>query len=49
MYGKFQNSFSKYGNAYKEMVLGKVPEEYLSIPGGERAAVPKTSTAEGSA
>jgi len=45
----YKSRFSKYGNAYKEMVLGKVPEEYLSIPGGERVAVPKTSTAEGSA
>jgi hypothetical protein len=45
----YKSRFSKYGNAYKEMVLGKVPEEYLNIPGGERAAIPKILTAEGSA
>ena len=29
----YKSSFSKYGNAYKEMVLGKEPEEFGRIPG----------------
>ncbi|MBE6526278.1 MAG: polyphosphate polymerase domain-containing protein [Thermoplasmata archaeon] len=29
----YKSSFSKYGNAYKEMVLGKDPEEFGRIPG----------------
>ena len=44
----YKSRFSKYGNAYKEMVLGKVPEEYLSILGGEKATAQRTVTAEGS-
>ena len=43
----YRSRFSKYGNAYKEMVLGKVPEEYIGIPGGERTAVPRAVKAEG--
>jgi len=29
----YKSRFTKYGNAYKEIVLGKVPEEFLTIPG----------------
>ena len=37
----YKSCFTKYGNAYKEMVLGKVPEEFARIPGGEETvAVP---------
>ncbi len=31
----YKSSFSKYGNAYKEMVLGRNPEEFARIPGYE--------------
>ena len=31
----YKSRFSKYGNAYKEMVLGRMPEEFSRIPGGE--------------
>jgi len=30
--GLYKSRFTKYGNAYKEIVLGKVPEEFLTIP-----------------
>lgn len=30
----YKSRFSKYGNAYKEMVLGKMPEEFIRIPTG---------------
>ena len=31
----YKSRFSKYGNAYKEMILEKMPEEFSGIPGGE--------------
>ncbi len=31
----YKSSFSKYGNAYKEMVLRKVPEEFMGLPAGQ--------------
>ena len=31
----YKSRFSKYGNAYKEIVLGRMPEEFANIPGGE--------------
>ena len=31
----YKSRFSKYGNAYKEMILGKMPEEFSRIPNGE--------------
>ena len=34
----YKSSFSKYGNAYKEMILRKVPEEFMRLPSG-RATV----------
>ncbi|MBQ3685955.1 MAG: polyphosphate polymerase domain-containing protein [Candidatus Methanomethylophilaceae archaeon] len=34
----YKSSFTKYGNAYKEIVLGKVPEEFLPIR--TKSAVP---------
>ncbi len=30
----YKSRFSKYGNAYKEMVLRKMPEEFIRIPTG---------------
>ena len=36
----YKTSFSKYGNAYKEIVLRKVPEEFVRLPTG-RATVPQ--------
>ena len=33
----YKSSFTKYGNAYKEMVLGRVPEEFLCLRGSERS------------
>lgn len=33
----YNSSFSKYGNAYKEMVLRKVPEEFIRLPTGRAA------------
>ena len=33
--GLYKSRFSKYGNAYKEMILGRMPEEFYCIPGGE--------------
>lgn len=29
----FKSSFSKYGNAYKQMVLGRIPEDISCLPG----------------
>lgn len=31
----YKSRFSKYGNAYKEIVLRRMPEEFSVIPGGE--------------
>lgn len=31
----YKSRFSKYGNAYKEMVLRKMPEEFVTIPTGQ--------------
>ncbi len=31
----YKSSFSKYGCAFKETVMGRLPEEYYSIPGSE--------------
>ena len=31
----YKSSFSKYGNAYKEMILRKVPEEFMRLPAGQ--------------
>lgn len=42
----YKSSFTKYGNAYKEMVLGKVPEEFARIPGGETTVKPFTESME---
>ena len=36
----YRSGFSKYGNAYKEMILRKVPEEFMRLPTG-RATVPQ--------
>ena len=30
----YKSSFTKYGNAYKQMILGKMPEGFKNIPGG---------------
>ena len=31
----YKSSFSTYGNAYKEMILRKVPEEFMRLPAGQ--------------
>ena len=35
----YKSSFTKYGNAYKEMIIGKLPEEYYGIPGADATVV----------
>lgn len=39
--GLYKTSFSKYGNAYKQMIVGRMPEAYARIPEGP-ATVEKT-------
>ena len=35
----YKSSFTKYGNAYKEMVVRKVPEDFRRISGGSRTVL----------
>ena len=35
----YKSSFTKYGNAYKEMIVGRLPEEYYGIPGADATVV----------
>ena len=42
--GICKTRFSKYGNAYKEMVLGKMPEEYYRIPRAESTVLREART-----
>ncbi len=30
----YKSSFTKYGNAYKQMIIGRTPEDFIRIPGG---------------
>ena len=43
----YKSCFSKYGNAYKEMVLCRVPEEFIRITGGERTVEQEIALTEG--
>ncbi len=37
----YKTSFTKYGNAYKEMILGQVPEDFRNLPGEGKETVNK--------